>query len=145
MIEFSAVLETADRGGALIVVPDEVVAELGGGGRIKVLAEFDGLPYQGSIATYAGRKVLGVLKSIREELGVGPGDEIQVRIEGDTAERTVGIPEELETAFDESPGARDAFAALSYSHQREHVNHINEGKQPETRLRRARRIVEMLG
>lgn len=51
------------------------------------------------------------------------------------------IPPELGAAFKAHPGAATAFAKLSYSHQREHVNYINEAKKPETRERRALRTV----
>jgi hypothetical protein len=144
VIEFTATIESADRGGALIDVPPHVVEQLGGGGRIKVRAQFDGIGYQGSIVTYSGRRVLGVLKSIREKLGKGPGDDLVVRLEVDTTQRRVEIPVELEQAFVSAPEARAAFEGLSYSHQREHVSHIVEAKKPETRQRRAMRTVERL-
>lgn len=141
MIEFTAIIEEADRGGALVQVPDEVAEVLGGGGRIKVRAEFDGTPYQGSVVTYSGRRVLG-LKAIRDQLGKGPGDEVLIRLERDDSVREVAIPPELEVAFGEVPGSREAFAGLSYSHRREHVEHILEAKQEETRRRRAKKTAE---
>ena len=145
MIRFTAVIEAADRGGAMIVVPDELVSALGGGGRIAVRAEFDGLPYRGSVVTYSGRKVLGVLKAIRDELGKGPGDVLEVRIEPDPAERVVEIPPELAAAFEEVPGSRAPFENLSYSHRREHVEHITGAKRLDTRNRRAQKTAELLG
>lgn len=62
-------------------------------------------------------------------------------VERDDSERVVEIPPELKTAFEMHPGAGAAFAKLSFSHQREHINYINEGKKPETRERRALRTV----
>ena len=62
---------TADRGGAYVVVPPAVIEALGGGGRIPVRATFDGIEYQGSVASMGGAKVLGVLTAIREELRQG--------------------------------------------------------------------------
>ena len=87
MIEFDAALELVDRGGAVVSIPPEVYEELGGSGRIPVSATFDGVPYQGSIVRMGGRPILGVLKSIREELGVGEGDVIAVAVERDDDER----------------------------------------------------------
>lgn len=144
MIHFVATIEEADRGGALIVVPDDVARGLGGGGRIKVRAEFDGIPYRGSVVTYSGRKVLGMLKAIREELGKGPGDTVDVALEPDLVERNVEVPSELEAAFEAVPGSREAFEKLSYSHRREHVAHIVEAKQAATRERRALRVAEAM-
>jgi hypothetical protein len=145
VIEFTAVIEEASRGGALVVIPPDVVDALGGAGRIPVRAEFGAIPYQGSIVTYSGRHVLGVLKSIRDELGIGPRDEVLIRIERDSSERTVTIPTELAQAFEEVPGSRLAFEKLSYSHQREHVNQIEDAKKSDTRQRRALRIAQRLG
>lgn len=60
MPEFDAELIEGTRGGALVAVPDAAIEALGGGGRIKVTATFDGEPYRGSIATRGGRRILGV-------------------------------------------------------------------------------------
>lgn len=85
--EFDAVLhETADNGGAYVVFPWDIRQEFGKG-RIKVTAEFDGIPYEGSIVNMGVRNpdgsvcyIIGVLKSIRNALGKSEGDLIHVRI-----------------------------------------------------------------
>jgi uncharacterized protein YdeI (YjbR/CyaY-like superfamily) len=86
---------------------------------------------------------LGVLKSIRAELGKGAGDAVTVTVERDAGERTVDVPEDFATALAEA-GLREAFDGLSYSHRREHVNAINDAKKPETRTRRIAKALEML-
>lgn len=133
-----------DGGGAWVEVPEAVVAALGGGGRIPVLATFDGLAYQGSIASMGGGMALGMLKSIRAELGKEDGDVVTVTVERDAGARTVDVPEDLAAALAEA-GLREAFDGLSYSHRREHVNAINDAKKPETRGRRIAKALEMLG
>ncbi|MEV0285389.1 MULTISPECIES: YdeI/OmpD-associated family protein [unclassified Kribbella] len=132
-----------DGGGAWVEVPGEVIAALGGGGRIPVRASFDGVAYRGSIASMGGCMVIGMLKGIRTQLGKGDGDSVTVTLERDTAERTVDVPEDLAAALEEA-GLRKSFDALSYSHRREHVNAINEAKKPETRARRIAKAVEVL-
>ena len=86
--EYDAVLhELADNGGAYMVFPWNVRQEFGKG-RIQVLAEFDGIPYEGS-AVNMGLKnedgtvcyVIGVLKSIRKALNKTDGDMIHVIIQ----------------------------------------------------------------
>jgi hypothetical protein len=144
LIEFEAVIEEARGGGAGILVPPEVIAGLGGGGRTKVNATFDGVPYRGSVVTYGGRQIIGLLKSIRTEIGKGPGDVVTVTLEVDVAPRSVELPEELAALLAASPRARGRFEALSYSHQREHANHVAEAKRPETRMRRAEKTIESL-
>jgi Domain of unknown function (DUF1905)/Bacteriocin-protection, YdeI or OmpD-Associated len=141
MEKFRAPIVAADRGGAYVVVPTTVVDALGGGGRIPVRATFDGVEYRGSVASMGGEKVLGVLKAIREQLGKGEGDQVTVTVDRDMAERTVTMPDDLVRALDDA-GAREAFDALSYSHQREYVNWVEEAKRPETRLRRVVQMVE---
>ena len=143
METFEGTIVVNDGGGAWVEVPGEVVAALGGGGRIPVQATFDGIAYRGSIASMSGCMALGILKSIRGELGKGAGDPVTVTLVRDAAERTVEVPADLAAALQEA-GLRKAFDALSYSHRREHVNAINDAKKPETRVRRISKALEML-
>lgn len=143
MERFEGVIAAAGGGGAYVEVPGEVLAALGGGGRIPVQATFDGIAYRGSIASMGGCMALGVLKQIRTELGKGPGDPVVVTVVRDEAERTVDVPEDFAAAL-EAAGAREAFDALSFSHRREHVAAINDAKKPETRARRIAKAVELI-
>ena len=143
METFEGTVVVKDGGGAWVEVPGEVIAALGGGGRIPVQASFDGIAYRGSIASMGGCMALGLLKSVRTELGKGDGDPVTVTVERDTAERTVEVPADLAAALEEA-GLRKTFDALSYSHRREHVSAINEAKKPETRARRITKALEML-
>ena len=72
METFEGTIVVNDGGGAWVEVPGEVIAALGGGGRIPVQATFDGVAYRGSIASMGGCMALGILKSIRGEFGRGP-------------------------------------------------------------------------
>ncbi len=144
MTTFQAPLEEAPRGGAYVTIPPQVVEELGGGGRIPVVASFNGVDYRGSIVRMGDRSVLGVLKSIREGLGKGPGDVLDVEVERDQAERDVEVPKELTAALKANPAARKAFEALSHSHRREHSIYVAEAKKSETRERRALKTVDSL-
>ena len=84
---FDAVLvETPDSGGAYVVFPWDIRKEFGKG-RIKVHALFDGIPYDGSIVNMGVKDtdgnicyIIGVLKSIRTQLGKKGGDSIHVVI-----------------------------------------------------------------
>lgn len=144
MTGFVAIIGEAPRGGAYVVIPPDVAEGLGGGGRTPVRATFGGIPYRGSIVRMGGESVLGVLKEIRETLGVAYGDEVEVTVERDEDERVIEIPAELDTLLEANPSARQAFEALSYSHRREHALHVAEAKKPETRERRARKTIEAL-
>lgn len=84
---FEAVLhELPENGGAYVIFPRDIRKEFGKG-RVKVHAEFDGLPYDGSIVNMGVKDekgeicyIIGVLKSIRIKLGKSDGDIIRVRI-----------------------------------------------------------------
>ena len=85
--EYDTVLhETDDNGGAYVVFPWDIRQEFGKG-RVKVHADFDGIPYDGSIVNMGLKNddgsiccVIGVLKAIRKEIGKGDGDMINVVI-----------------------------------------------------------------
>ena len=79
--------ETPENGGAYVIFPWNI-RELFGKGRVKVHAEFDGIPYNGSIVNMGVKDsqgnvcyIIGVLKSIREKLGKRDGDSVHIVIE----------------------------------------------------------------
>ena len=79
--------ELPDSGGAYVAFPWDIRREFGKG-RVKVHAEFDGIPYDGSIVNMGVKNpdgsvcyIIGVLKSIRKQLGKSDGDPVRVVIE----------------------------------------------------------------
>ena len=90
---FDAVLHEEADGGAYIIFPYDL-RQTFGKGRVQVHAEFNGIPYDGSIVNMGLkdengniRYVLGVLKAIRKKLGVADGDSIHVTITERTAQK----------------------------------------------------------
>ncbi len=81
--EYDAILhENPDNGGAYVTFPWDLKKEFGKS-RIKVHAEFDGVPYDGSIVNMGLKNpdgsvcyVIGVLKAIRTVLQIREGDMI---------------------------------------------------------------------
>ena len=78
--------EVPDKGGAYVIFFFYIREEFGKG-RIKAHAEFDGIPYDGSIVNMGVKDeargicyVIGLLKAIRKQLGKGDGDVIHVLI-----------------------------------------------------------------
>jgi hypothetical protein len=143
MERFEATLMEANRGGAYVPVPAEVITALGGGARIKVRATFDGIDYRGSVVSMGGGTMIGVLKAIRDQLGKQPGDTMTVTLERDDEERTVTVPDDLAKALD-AARVRSHFDNLSYSHRRQYVMWIDEAKRRDTRARRVAQTVERL-
>jgi hypothetical protein len=86
--EYDQVLhELPERGGAYVVFPWNI-REVFGKGRVKVRAEFDGEPYEGSIVNMGLRGpdgevvyLIGVRKDIRKRIGKRDGDRVHVVIE----------------------------------------------------------------
>ena len=81
--EYDAILRVLPEGGAYV----PFIRKAFGKGRVKVHAEFDGVPYDGSIVNMGVKNedgsvcyIIGVLKSIRAALGKGDGDMIHVVI-----------------------------------------------------------------
>ncbi len=138
--------ELVATGGATtgIRVPDEAVAELGGGGRPKVVVTVNGHVWRGSIARMAGEFWLGVSAENRTAAGIAAGDTLEVDVRLDAAPRTVEVPDDLAAALAAAPAAKAAFDALSYSHQRQHVLAIEDAKTPETRARRVAATIAKL-
>jgi hypothetical protein len=139
------ILEARGGGGAWVEIPFDVLDVYGTRRRVPVKATFDGKPYRGSLVPMGGGKhVLGILKEIRTEIGKGVGDTVAVVIEPDAEPRVVKVPDDLAKALSKNKTAKTAFDKLSYSHQREYVNHIEEAKKEETRQKRIEKTLEML-
>ena len=85
--EYDAVLhELPDNGGAYVAFPWDI-RKLFGKGRVRAHAEFDGIPYDGSIVNMGVKNedgsvcyIIGVLKSIRTALSKRDGDMLHVFI-----------------------------------------------------------------
>ena len=82
--EFEAtVLNVPDLDGAYVEFPWDVRQEFGRG-RVKVLATFDGYPYQGSLVRMGTAcHIIGLRQDIRRAIGKGPGDTVRVTIRED--------------------------------------------------------------
>lgn len=79
--EFDAVIQKVpDIDGAYIYFPYDVKEEFGKG-RVKVYAEFDGEPYEGSLVRMGTPNyIIGIRKDIRAKIRKQPGDTVHVRI-----------------------------------------------------------------
>ena len=141
---FTATIQNAGGGGAFVEVPFDVEKEFGSK-RPKVKAMIEGVPYRG-ILTRMGTDchILGIRKEIREQIGKTFGDDLTIVVEPDTEPRLIVVPAELAKAFKREKEAKALFEKLSYTHQREYVNWIDEAKREETRQNRIVKTIEML-
>jgi Bacteriocin-protection, YdeI or OmpD-Associated/Domain of unknown function (DUF1905) len=133
----------AEGSGVFIEVPLDVPAVFGRA-RAAVRGTIDGHPFRGTVAVYGGRYYLPVKRALREAAGVAAGDAVVVELEADQEPRTVEPPADLAAALAGDPQAHAAFAALSYTHQREYAEWVAAAKRAETRRRRVEQAVAML-
>lgn len=127
-----------------IVIPDEVVTELGGK-RVPVVVTIDGgYTYRNTTAVMGGRNLVGVSSQHREASGVVGGQTVEITIVRDDAPREVEVPPALAAALAADPVAAAAWEGLAYSHRKEHARAITEAKADETRDRRVAKAIAML-
>ena len=141
-LRFRATLQKEENGpGVFVEVPVDVRAHFGRA-RPPVLVSLGTHTYRSTPAVYGGRWYLVVSRSNREAAAVQPGDELEVTLAANDEPRTVSVPDDLRAALAANDAAAQAFEDLSYSHQREYVDWIEEAKRAPTRDRRVARCVE---
>ena len=111
--------------------------------RAPVKVTLNGYTYRSTIAAMGGPPCIPLRKSNREAAGLEGGETISVRLDLDTEPRVVKPPADLTKAL-KAASLWEQWQDLSFSHQREHVEAIEEAKKPETRLRRIERAVHMV-
>jgi bifunctional DNA-binding transcriptional regulator/antitoxin component of YhaV-PrlF toxin-antitoxin module len=142
---FTATLEAARAGGAIVQVPADVATALGGLKQMRVFGTLNGVAYRSSTMPDGGRGLfMGVHKATREAAGAALGDVVEVEVTRDDSPRTLELAPELEAVFAAEPALRERFDGLSFSRRRELAEQISEAKQPETRERRLQHTLDRL-
>ncbi|CAN5511493.1 hypothetical protein BH10ACT6_BH10ACT6_00860 [soil metagenome] len=125
-----------------IVVPDEVVAELGGGKRPLVKVTINGsYTFVYNVGVMGGRSMIGFSSAHRAASGLKGGDQVEIELTIETALREVELPPELAAALDADPAAAAAFEKLSFTFRKEHARSIAEAKADETKQRRLEKVL----
>jgi hypothetical protein len=144
-IEFGATIIEGGGGGMFIEFPHDVSRLFGVKGRVPVNATFDGIPYRGSLAKMGSDcHIVGVLKEIRQRLNKTAGDRVQVTIELDVEERKVELADDVHRELSKHRDAKMAWDKLSYTHQREYHQWIEQAKRSETRAARIAQMIDKL-
>lgn len=142
--KFSATIQAGMGGGAGVVFPYDVAKEFGTKGNVPVKSTIDGVAYAGSLMNCGAMgHTLGVLKSVRKQIGKGPGDRVEVVVWKDEAVRTVDVPAEFAKLM-KGQGVLQFFETLSYTNRKEYCRWITEAKREETRQMRMGKSIEML-
>ena len=134
---FTAVLEHARGGGAVVLVPPDVATALGGLKQMRVFVKINEVDFKSSTYPYGGMGLfLGVHKAIREEAGVAFGETATFEVTRDDSPRVLELDPEFEAALNAEPALKARFDALAFTRRRELADPIREAKKPETRQTR---------
>jgi hypothetical protein len=147
MLTFTTTLQTDDETGTarFIELPPEVATALTAKSKMRVKGTLNDVPFQTSLAKYRETGyVFAMKKSLRDNVGVNVGDTLIVAIEPNH-ETHSPLPADVAAALAASPATQALWNRLPPSHQREHLNHINDAKKAETRARRIAKMIEMVG
>jgi hypothetical protein len=141
---FDTTVELTGKTATFMEVPLDIPAIFDGAKKPPVKVKIKDHVYRSTIAVYGGRYYLPINRDVKKTTGVDAGDAITVEIERDTDERVVEAPPDFKSALKEDKEARDNFRGLSYSHQKEYVDWIEDAKREDTRRRRIAKTVERL-
>ena len=119
-----------------IVVPDEIIEQLGAGRRPPVLVSVNGYEYRTTAGVMGGRSMISISAAVRKATGLQGGDPIQVTLTVADAPRELEIPADFAAALAADEQAAAFFGTLSNSLQRYHVDLITSAKTADTRQRR---------
>lgn len=157
-VRFEVDVVSESDGSAMSAIPVPVdVKDVFGSGRPPVVVRVEkaarsgargsgaggGYEYRSTVCRMGGDWWVPLRKSNREAAGVELGDRVRVTLTADDKPRTVTPPKDLAAALKKA-GVMEAWKAMSFTHQREYVEAIEEAKKPETRERRVAGCVEKM-
>lgn len=140
---FKVVLEKAGNSEATAIYIPFDVEEVFGAKRVPVRVRVNDAEHRSTVMPMHGRYLMAVPKSFRDAAGIKAGDLIEVAMERDRAPRVITPPKDFSAALKKA-GLQAAFSKMSYTHQKEYVNAIEEAKRPETRIRRIEKAIDQI-
>jgi bacteriocin resistance YdeI/OmpD-like protein/uncharacterized protein DUF1905 len=143
-VRFHATIRLSGKTATGIPVPEQVIADLGGGKRPAVRVAIGDYAYRSTVGVMDGEYMIPLSSEHRAASGVEAGDEVEVDIEVDTQPREVTVPPDFAAALEGDAAAGRFFEGLSYSDKRWHVLSIEGAKSDETRHRRIEKSLGML-
>src|SRR3954469_16198937 len=129
-----------------IVVPGEVIDQLGAGKRPSVLVDVNGYEYRNTVAVMGGAYMIGISAAVRQATGLAGGEPIRVTLTVADTPREVDVPADLAAALAAESAAGAFFAAPSQSLPRSHAPNrdtAHAAKTAETRQRRIEKAVAL--
>ncbi len=129
----------------IVRIPFDAAKLWGLRGQIKVKGEINGFPFRTSLfPTREGWHFLLVNKRMQEAARAFEGSTAHLKMELDTEERSVTVPEELKRCLNQDRSLRRWYDELNYSTRNDIAKWVTEPKSAEARIRRAEQIAERL-
>jgi hypothetical protein len=126
---------------AALKPPFDVVDVFQRKGRVPVKGSINGFPFRSSLMNMGDGHMMAVNADLRAGGHCQAGDTVAVVMELDEEERKVEVPAYLKKIIASDAKAKEHWAKLSYTHQKEYVRAIEDAKKPETK---EKRIADML-
>ncbi len=127
-----------------IVVPAQVIDQLGAGKKPPVKVTLNDFTYQSTVGVMGGAFLIPVSAAVRQQAGVKGGDPIRVSLRLDSETRKVAIPSDLQQALDTNIPAKTRFETLSNSAKKNFIALVEGAKTDETRQKRIAKTIHDL-
>lgn len=129
---------------AALKPPFDVVEVFQRKGRVPVKGTINGFPFRSSLMNMGDGHMMVVNAELRAGAKCKAGDTVNIVMELDGDVRKVELPAYLKKIIAGDPKAKEAWARLSFTHQKEHVRAIEDAKREETRQKRIVAMMDML-
>jgi hypothetical protein len=128
-----------------VLVPPKLVAALGGGAHVPVVARYAGASTLSTLNPAGGAQRRLVLQmDVLRPAKLDAGDKLTVELTRDTGPRDYPLPVDLRRALQFRPAAAAALQRASPSTRRVVVELLEQSRTAETRARRLEKIIERL-
>jgi Bacteriocin-protection, YdeI or OmpD-Associated/Domain of unknown function (DUF1905) len=85
-----------------------------------------------------------VNKELRDKIGKGSGEVVEMTVGRDTSAVVVSIPADVKKALSQNAKAETSFRKMAPSHRKAYVQWIEQAKKAETRESRLKKAIDML-
>ncbi len=121
-----------------------MVEVFGRKGRVPVKGTINGFPFRSSLMNMGDGHMMAVNAELRAGGKCKAGDSVKIVMELDEEEREVEVPAYLKKIINSDAHAKERWAKLSFTHQKEYVRAIEDAKKDETRERRIAAMMDAL-
>jgi hypothetical protein len=113
--------------------------------RMRVKETIDGAPFRSSLMPAGDGDVFVVVnKELREKIGKGSGEVVEMTVGRDTSAVVDRIPADLKKALSQNAKAETYFRKMAHSYRKAYVQWIEQAKKAETRESRLKKAIHML-